>query len=150
MARAGFGRSRIQAQERPVKGRARELRVQQTDAEETLWDLLRGRKLLGLKFRRQFPIETYIVDFYCHERHLVVELDGGIHADPRQAAHDENRDAYLRARGLHVLRLRNEAVFEDGPEVLRCIAEAADQSYRRPVPPSPGGREGGGRGGPGG
>ena len=159
MAQAGFGRSRIRAKESPVKGRARELRGQQTAAEEVLWDLLRGRQIQGLKFRRQFPIESYIVDFYCHERHLVVELDGNVHSDPQQAAHDENRDAYLRARGLSVLRLRNESVFEDAPGVLRCIAEAANLSYRRPekvsvpqeaIPPSPGGREGGGRGGLGG
>ena len=64
-----------------AKVKARELRKQSTDAESTLWNLLRNRQLTGYKFRRQAPIGKYIVDFLCFERNLVVELDGGQHQE---------------------------------------------------------------------
>jgi very-short-patch-repair endonuclease len=159
MPREGFGRSRIPAREgkgsSELNGRVRELRAEQTVAEEVLWKLLRGRRFLGLKFRRQFPVESYIVDFCCYERRLVIELDGEVHEEPAQVAHDHNRDQYLRAQGFKILRFSNESVFEDITAVLRQIAEATGHPYQSTnlpasVPPSPGGREGDGRGGSGG
>jgi uroporphyrinogen-III synthase len=157
MPREGFGRSRIPARvgkgSSDLNGRVRELRAEQTEAEEALWELLRGRRFLGLKFRRQFPVESYIVDFCCYERRLVVELDGEVHTEPAQIAHDQNRDKHLRIQGFKILRFSNETVFKDLATILRQIAEATGHpSTNLParVPPSPGGREGDGRGGSGG
>jgi very-short-patch-repair endonuclease len=98
--------------------RARELRKNQTPAEEALWQLLRNRRLLRLKFRRQVPIGPYIADFYCHRYRLVVELDGAVHEERRQAIHDEERALYLRALGLTILRFPNERVFQEPENVL--------------------------------
>jgi len=87
--------------------------------------LLRNRKLIGLKFKRQFEIDRYVADFYCHDRRLVVELDGEVHELPRQQNHDQNRDVHLHSRGLRVLRIANQEVFENPQEVVRRIREAA-------------------------
>jgi len=87
--------------------------------------LLRNRKLIGLKFKRQFEIDRYVADFYCHDRRLVVELDGEIHDLPQQQNHDQNRDTYLHSRGLRVLRIANREVFDNPHEVVRRIREAA-------------------------
>jgi len=103
--------------------RARELRSPLTFAEQALWKLLRDRRLADLKFRRQSPLSIYVADFYCHALKLVVELDGGVHTDPRQRAHDENRDFYLRSLGCTILRFRNEDVFERPEAVLDRILE---------------------------
>ena len=105
--------------------RARELRKEMTPAEKALWTLLRNRKLRGWKFRRQTAISIYIADFYCHEIRLVVELDGGAHEDRRQAAHDEDRDLYLRFLGHEVLRFSNRQIFDEPAAVLDRIAEVA-------------------------
>ena len=110
--------------------RARELRREQTPAEEALWSLLRDRRLLRLKFRRQVPIGRFIVDFYCHRERLVIELDGTVHEEPSQIAHDEDRDLHLRAVGMTVLRFSNQRVFEEPQAVLREIREAADSRHR--------------------
>ena len=104
---------------------ARELRRKQTPAEETLWTLLRGRKLLRLKFRRQQQLGTFIADFYCHEARLVIELDGGVHSTSRQSDRDDNRDTYLRQNRLQVLRFPNQQILEDPESVLREIAQAS-------------------------
>jgi very-short-patch-repair endonuclease len=110
-----------------AKRKARELRSELTDAEEVLWELLRNRKLLGMKFRRQVRIDRYVADFYCHERRLIVELDGEIHSLPTRQAHDASRDAHLRSLGLRLLRLPNEAISKDPDAVLRQIREAASR-----------------------
>ncbi len=102
----------------------RRLRTEGTEAEAALWQLLRNRKLIGCKFRRQVPIGRYVADFYCHERKLVVELDGGVHADPDQQAHDQNRDAFLLSVGLRILRLTNEDVLGPPEKVLDQIRKA--------------------------
>jgi very-short-patch-repair endonuclease len=109
--------------------RARELRKEMTPAEKALWALLRNRRLQW-KFRRQAAISIYIADFYCHEVRLVVELDGGVHDDRGQAAHDENRDFYLRFLGHEVLRFTNHQVFEEPDSVLDRIAEVAAERSR--------------------
>jgi uroporphyrinogen-III synthase len=89
---------------------ARELRQVDTRAEQQDWVLLRDRRMLGLKFRRQVPIGSYIVDFYCDELKLVVELDGGVHDDPDQARNDEIRNIHLKELGYRVLRVPNGMV----------------------------------------
>jgi very-short-patch-repair endonuclease len=106
---------------------ARELRSKQTPAEQRMWRLLRDRRLRSLKIRRQFPIGSFVADFCCFELKLVVELDGEVHAEPRQVAHDENRDIYLRSQGYMVLRFVNQRVFKDPAGVLQEIVEAAWQ-----------------------
>ena len=86
---------------------ARELPEESTPAEEALWARLRGRQVLGLKFRRQFPINRYIADFCCPELRLVIEVDGTVHETEAQIAHDQNRGEYLQSLGYYVLRFTN-------------------------------------------
>ncbi len=102
---------------------ARQLRQNQTPAEEMLWQLLRNKKLNGLKFRRQHQIGSYIADFYCHEKKIVVELDGEVHNNPEQQKHDLTRDKFLTSSGFNILRFPNEKVFNDTENVLKQIAE---------------------------
>jgi very-short-patch-repair endonuclease len=108
---------------RVVRARAKELRKEQTLAERLLWRVLRDRAVNGLKFRRQHPLDGFVLDFFCPEARLCVELDGGIH--DAQQARDAARTAQLEARGIRVIRFRNEEVEEDMPSVLRRIARAA-------------------------
>jgi very-short-patch-repair endonuclease len=100
---------------------ARKLRKSMTDAERALWRLLRGRRLEGWVFRRQQPIDRYIVDFVCFEARLVIEVDGGQHAD---SVRDKKRDAHLRAQGFQVLRLWNNDVLTNADGVHRTLVEA--------------------------
>jgi very-short-patch-repair endonuclease len=88
-----------------------------------MWEILRDRRLEGIKFRRQKAISIFVADFYCAELKLVVELDGEVHADPRQAAHDKNRDFYLRSVGCTILRFPNQELFENREAVLTRILD---------------------------
>jgi type I restriction-modification system DNA methylase subunit len=115
---------------------ARELRQKQTPAEEVLWQLIRGRQLAGMKFRRQHQIGDYVADFYCHEQKLVVELDGDIHGKPAKAKADAKRQKYLESLGLTVLRFQNETVLNATDAALKKIAGFA------PLPSPPGRRAG--------
>ena len=99
--------------------RARQLRARQTEAERLLWYLLRDRRLNGAEFRRQVPIGNYIVDFVCQEAKLVVELDGGQHAD--QVAYDTARTEWLVSVGYRVLRFWNNDLTENEEGVLTAI-----------------------------
>jgi len=101
---------------------ARELRKKQTPAEEAMWAMLRNRQLANLKFRRQHQIGDYIVDFFCAERGLIVELDGSVHDTPERMKADKKRDAYLRSLGHTVLRFKNHQVFDETDNVLTAIA----------------------------
>ncbi|MGQ9779219.1 MAG: endonuclease domain-containing protein [Bacillota bacterium] len=89
-----------------------------------LWGLIRDRQLGGAKFRRQHPVGPFILDFYCHEAKLAVELDGGVHTDPEQAKRDAERTKALEAEGIRVLRFWNHEVHERTEEVLAKIREA--------------------------
>jgi very-short-patch-repair endonuclease len=112
---------------RPViRQRSRDLRHPLTQAEQILWARLRQRRLDGLKFRRQYPISPYIVDFYCAKARLVVEVDGGVHLE--QKAYDQERDRHLQARGLRVLRFTNQDVNHNLEAVLTAILEACQPS----------------------
>ncbi|MCB1636977.1 MAG: DUF559 domain-containing protein, partial [Xanthomonadales bacterium] len=104
-----------------LKERARELRKNQTPAEEILWELLRSRQLNGAKFRRQHQIGDYVCDFYCADAELAVECDGASHSTPEAVAHDKKRDAYLVSRGVRVLRFPNRAVLDETTHVLEQI-----------------------------
>jgi very-short-patch-repair endonuclease len=104
---------------------ARDLRKRLTPAEKIFWRLLRDRRLKDLKFRRQFPIGPFVVDFCCYEIRLVIELDGDIHAKPQPAARDRERDAYIRGLGFTILRFPNERVFGEAEAVLADILAVA-------------------------
>jgi very-short-patch-repair endonuclease len=105
-----------------IERRAKELRCQMTPAESRLWEALRGMQLEGLRFRRQHPVGRFILDFYCPAPKLVVEVDGGIHADSKER--DDERTAYLNAYGYQVLRIRNEEIETDLAGVLAQIRDA--------------------------
>ena len=97
---------------------ARQLRNQQTDAEKLLWCLLRGRRFCGFKFRRQSPFLGYILDFYCRDAGLAVELDGGGHNNEEQRLYDEERTRVLEAAGIRVVRFWNNEVLNSVEFVL--------------------------------
>lgn len=106
-----------------ILSNAKELRKRMTDAEEILWKHLRNNKLKGLKFRRQHPLDIYIADFYCHQKKLIIELDGGIHDTPEQREYDEGRTFELEEKGFKILRFRNEEVINDLENVLERILD---------------------------
>lgn len=103
--------------------RARRLRSGQTGPEAVLWSMLRGRHLEGLKFRRQAPLAGAVVDFFCAELKLVIELDGGVH--DLKEAEDAIRDERLRSAGYTVLRVRNSAFTTNPAVVLDAIRRRA-------------------------
>jgi len=104
---------------------ARLLRHAVTDAEARLWHHLRNRQLGGHKFRRQHPFPPYVLDFYCAEVALVVELDGGQHRDEEGIRSDAARTRFLAARGLRVVRFSNIDVLTNTEAVLEAIRKAA-------------------------
>ena len=91
---------------------SREFRKSMTEAEKGFWDMVRGRKMFGLKFRRQQVIDGFIIDFYCDSLGLCIEIDGGVHDEGEQEIYDKNRDEVLSLRGLKVIRFSNEDVLE--------------------------------------
>ena len=97
------------------------LRNNPTEAEETLWHYIRKKKIAGRRFRRQFSIANYILDFYCVEEKITVELDGKYHFDKEGVMIDFERDAFLKAQGVTILRFENWKVFEDLKGVLAEI-----------------------------
>jgi very-short-patch-repair endonuclease len=102
-----------------LKERARQLRHNAAPAEVILWKIIRGRRFAGLKFRRQQPVGPYIVDFYCAQLKLVVELDGETHLGREK--NDEERDAWLNQHGFKVVRFWNPLVYEDREAVEDTI-----------------------------
>ena len=98
--------------------RAKELRREMTPAEKILWNELRSNKL-GVHFRRQQVIAGFIVDFYCHQAGLVIEVDGGIH--DLQQAEDKRREKVLSEKGLRIARFRNDEVEKDLTAVIARI-----------------------------
>ncbi len=126
---------------RPVpaiqRKRAKSLRSDMTDAEHRLWSALRGHRLDGLSFRRQALIGRFIVDFVCHERRLIIEVDGGQHAE---SARDLERDRWIESKGYRVLRFWNNDVLRNRSGVLEMIVAAAAEQPPLPSPPPQGGR----------
>jgi very-short-patch-repair endonuclease len=108
-----------------ITGFARRLRREQTPHEARLWALLRGRRFLNYRFRRQVPIGPYIADFLCHGRRLIVELDGSQHADDPE---DAVRDAELQRRGYRVLRIWNNDMTSNENGVGEAILAALRES----------------------
>ena len=103
---------------------ARLLRETQTDAEQLMWQLLRNRRFCGVKFRRQHPVGRYILDFYCHDAQLAIELDGGGHAEDRQQEYDTERSAELAGEGIRVLRFWNHEVLQETEAVVTVLFNA--------------------------
>jgi regulatory protein len=122
------------AREQKLKTFARELRSQQTDAESRLWFLLRDRRFTAHKFRRQHPVADYILDFYCPDQQLAIELDGGQHAE--QQPYDEHRARTLAGLGIRILRFWNHDVLQQTEAVLQAIHDALDAApHPRPLSP---------------
>jgi very-short-patch-repair endonuclease len=110
--------------------RARELRSEMTPAESRLWQRLRTGRLEGVHFRRQQIIGRFIVDFYCHQAGVVVEVDGGIHLE--QAEYDQEREAYLREQGLVVLCFNNWEIEHKLDMLLGVILETCRDALTSP------------------
>ena len=105
----------------------RELRQPLTKTEKILWEYLRNRKLDGLKFRRQHPIDKFIADFYCHEKKLVIELDGAVHDERINTYYDKARTYGLGDLGIRVIRFRNSEVENNIERVLKKIRKAIEK-----------------------
>ena len=112
-----------------LKTYAKELRKNQTDAERHLWTHLRNRAFLNYKFRRQYWIEKYIVDFVCLEKQLVIELDGSQHQT--QKSYDEKRTHFLESKGFRVVRFWDNEVLKNTQQVLEYLY---DQIHPHPNP----------------
>lgn len=104
--------------QKPSTAIARKLRGNTTEAEKKLWRVLRARQFLGLKFRRQSPVAGFIADFLCEERRILVEADGGQHADNPA---DTDRTARLQAAGYHVIRYWNNDIMNNLEGVLEDL-----------------------------
>jgi len=102
------------------------MRKAPTDAEAMLWGILRARQLDNMRFRRQHPIENYIVDFICLEEKLIIELDGSQHAEN---AYDEKRDARLIELGFTVLRFWNDEILKNSDEMAQMILAKAGKKH---------------------
>jgi very-short-patch-repair endonuclease len=98
---------------------ARQLRSEQTEAEQKIWSVLRDRRLQGIKFRRQHPMPPYVLDFYCHSAKLAIELDGSQHIE--QESYDQQRTEFLSQQGILVLRFWNHDVLQRREAVLETI-----------------------------
>jgi very-short-patch-repair endonuclease len=112
---------------------AKNLRKRPTDVEDLLWLHLKAKNMAGLKFRRQQPIEGFIVDFVCFENKLVIELDGGQHLEAKAVKKDKERDEWRKSRGYRILRIHNNEVFENLEGVLEFIWD----NCKSPSPLSP-------------
>jgi len=101
---------------------ARILRKEQTKAEKTIWELIRDRKFMGLKFRRQHVIEGFVLDFYCHELRFGIEIDGGIHLKKKD--YDKLRQEVIESEDINMIRVTNKEIAENKRSVLNKIKEA--------------------------
>ena len=106
---------------KPTVAKARTLRRKMTLPEVIVWTALRGRRLNGIRFRRQHPVGPYILDVYCESALLAVEIDGQGHDHPDAVAHDERRTVWLNQRGLSVMRIPAREVLADLDDVLQRI-----------------------------
>ena len=103
---------------------ARELRQRETWAEKLVWRWLRGRRFNGYKFRRQHPLGDYVLDFFCEEAALAIELDGGQHGFPDRQKHDAAREKFLQTQGIKTLRFWNSQLRREPQNIRVAIFEA--------------------------
>lgn len=101
--------------------KARQLRNHVTSAEQELWKYLRRKQIDGFRFRRQHPVDHFILDFYCHESRLAIEADGSVHEQGDQKLYDQERDRIIQELGIKVLRFKNNEIFNSLPDVLDKI-----------------------------
>jgi very-short-patch-repair endonuclease len=120
-----------------LKYKARQLRNNMTDSERMLWSRQRGNQLSGVQFYRQKPIGDYIVDFFAPKTKLVVEVDGSQHFEGEYAEKDRNRDAYLAAVGLKVLRFNSREVVEEIDGAVKVIYRTMAEQFSREIPLDP-------------
>lgn len=113
-----------------LRKHAKRMRSNQTPAEHRLWQILRAKRLAGYKFKRQLRIDHYIVDFACLKERLIIEADGGQHAE---SGRDGRRDAYLRTQGFRLLRFWNSDIFENEEGVLHTILGALEHPSPQPL-----------------
>lgn len=106
-----------------LKEKRKYLRNNSTTAEVILWLSLKNKQLSGKRFRRQFSVGNYILDFYCHEEKLAIELDGAKHFTQEGAQYDEIRTLYLKKSGIRILRFENDLIFKRHETVLSIIKE---------------------------
>jgi very-short-patch-repair endonuclease len=111
----------------PILAAARELRQPQTPAEQKLWARVRDRQLGGFKIRRQHIIDRFIIDFYCADRKLCIEVDGDSHTEPDQIEYDQARTKWLNEEGYRVVRFTNREVFNQIEAVLESILNECNQ-----------------------
>jgi very-short-patch-repair endonuclease len=116
---------------RTIRHNARQLRREMSDAERLLWRHFRAHRFQDASFRRQVPIGPYIADFVCHSQKLVIELDGGQHAEPEALLADATRTQWLERRGYRVLRFWNTDVLTGTDAVLHMIARALAETRLR-------------------
>ena len=116
---------RKQATHPTILQRAREMRNEPTKPEATLWYYLRRKQLNGYRFRRQHPIDRFIVDFYCHELKLIIEVDGGSHGDREE--YDSIRTAWLESKGYKVIRFWNNQVMKETDAVIETILKKCNE-----------------------
>jgi len=119
----------------PLLEAARALRGSMTDAEQLLWYCLRRKQLGGFRFRRQHPFERFVLDFYCCEAKLAIELDGGQHNEPDVKIRDKERTELLSCHGIHVLRFWNNEVFANLEGVLQKVYDMLVERAARNAPP---------------
>ncbi|MFA4875286.1 MAG: endonuclease domain-containing protein [bacterium] len=125
------------------KKRASALRSNMTAPELVLWTRLRSQQMLSCKFRRQHGIGPYIVDFFCAEKKMVIEIDGESHGESDRISYDAERESYLRSLGLTVIRYTNHEVMKNVEGVLEDIAEKLKALSTSPGPSPPAGRRAG-------
>lgn len=110
---------------------AQQMRKEPTKAESILWTYLSGKQMQGLKFRRQHPLDNFILDFYCHEIKLSIEVDGEIHQNEMQATYDKERTKYLQDKGINELRFKNETIINRITDALNEIEKTIRQIKRK-------------------
>jgi very-short-patch-repair endonuclease len=107
--------------------KAFKLRNNMTDAEKALWEVLKKRDIFNVRFKRQHPIDIFIVDFYCHNYKLAIEVDGDIHLEKEIIDYDDGRTHDIEQYGVTILRFTNREVFENIDKVKDCILNEIDK-----------------------
>lgn len=105
------------------KWRRKDLRKKSTKAEKILWEYLRNRNLAGFKFKRQYSVDSFIIDFYCPKVKLGIEVDGEVHFTEEAKDYDENRSGFLSDFGIEIIRFHNDEIYNNLKVVLNTIEE---------------------------
>ncbi len=113
---------------------ARRLRRDETATEAVLWELIRARRLMGLKFRRQHPVGRFVLDFYSEALKVAIEIDGPIHHDPEQSAADADRQVMLEEQGIRFIRVPTRLVETDPSAVMDYLSETLSLLNGSPLP----------------